>query len=711
MKRFTSLIFGLLVSLSAGASIIGETVKGTTDYSVELKIIDEGDGSVEQGVTSAQAGLNFWYRREGAVITNFATEGDLTALNDAHSDEDFLHIDDGVYRVDLPDAAVASGADYVYVGGTATGMIVIGGRVKLTDVDMNDSVRAGMTALPNAAADAAGGLPISDAGGLDLDGLNTNVNDIETDTGTTLPGILGTPADLGGGATLADNLSDIEGQTDDIGVAGAGLTESGGTGDQFTAQPWNASWDTEVESEAQDALVANHLDHAFAADYDPASPPGVATALFNELIESDAGVSRFTVNALEQGPSGSGASAESIADAVWDELLSGHTTAGSAGDALGVDVPAILADTAAIPTFPTNFSDLDIEVTTGHVDVGYWNGTAISTALETSADIADAVLDEDLTAHQTTGSLGAAIGDGDAGAGMTESGGTGDHLTAQPWNAAWDAEAQSESADAMAAIYLDQLFANAYNSASPDGNAAAFLNELTENDSGDTRFTINALEQGPSGSGASAASIADAVWTETLADHSGGAGSTAEALDDATTGGGLDAAGVRAAVGLASANLDTQLSTIDTEVGTAQADLDILTGTDGATLATAQANYAPATAAAVAALNDLSQAEAQTAAAAALTAYDPPTRTELTADVNSLPTASEIVTAVLAGQVEDQGTGYDLQCALATLLAYAAGDVSTSSGTSTYQDPSGTENRIVGTVSGANRSSITITCP
>jgi len=37
--------------------------------------------------------------------------------------------------------------------------------------DPTDSVRAGLTALPNAAADAAGGLPISDAGGLDLDTL------------------------------------------------------------------------------------------------------------------------------------------------------------------------------------------------------------------------------------------------------------------------------------------------------------------------------------------------------------------------------------------------------------------------------------------------------------------------------------------------------------------------------------------------------------
>lgn len=38
------------------------------------------------------------------------------------------------------------------------------------------------TALPNAAADAAGGLPISDAGGLDLDALNSNVTAIVADT-------------------------------------------------------------------------------------------------------------------------------------------------------------------------------------------------------------------------------------------------------------------------------------------------------------------------------------------------------------------------------------------------------------------------------------------------------------------------------------------------------------------------------------------------
>lgn len=39
-----------------------------------------------------------------------------------------------------------------------------------------DVVRLGLTALPNAAADAAGGLPISDAGGLDLDAIKAKTD-------------------------------------------------------------------------------------------------------------------------------------------------------------------------------------------------------------------------------------------------------------------------------------------------------------------------------------------------------------------------------------------------------------------------------------------------------------------------------------------------------------------------------------------------------
>lgn len=80
---------------------------------------------------------------------------------------------------------------------------------------------------------------------------------------------------------------------------GTNLTEAGGTGDQLTAIPWNSDWDVEVESEVDDSIESYHLDHLLAVDYDPSSKPGVATALLNELIENDGGVSRYTANALE----------------------------------------------------------------------------------------------------------------------------------------------------------------------------------------------------------------------------------------------------------------------------------------------------------------------------------------------------------------------------------------------------------------------------
>ena len=65
----------------------------------------------------------------------------------------------------------------------------------------------------------------------------------------------------------------------------------------------------EAQTAATASLVAIHLDHLLAADYDPASQPGVATALLNELIESNAGVSRYTTGALAQAPGGSGGDA------------------------------------------------------------------------------------------------------------------------------------------------------------------------------------------------------------------------------------------------------------------------------------------------------------------------------------------------------------------------------------------------------------------
>lgn len=130
--------------------------KGSVDQSVVIRIVDSTDGTPETAVEHNTSGIDLWYRREGATKASI-TEAALAALDTAHTDGGIEHIGDGYYRLDLPDGAVASGANGVMVGGTVTGMVVIGCYVPLVDYDPTDAVRLGLAALPAAVANATGG--------------------------------------------------------------------------------------------------------------------------------------------------------------------------------------------------------------------------------------------------------------------------------------------------------------------------------------------------------------------------------------------------------------------------------------------------------------------------------------------------------------------------------------------------------------------------
>lgn len=217
--------------------------KGDTDVSVVIRIIDSTDGTPETGVVWNTSGIDMEYRREGAAVVDI-TEATLAALTTAHADGGFLHIGNGYYRLDVPDAAFATGADGVLIQGTVTGMVVIGCYIPLVDYDPYDGVRMGMTALPNAAADAAGGLVISDAGGQDIDAAFVSANRLTAARAQVLDDWIN--------AGRLDLLLDaIKAVTDAQAATGTGLS----------AIPWNASWDAEVQSEVNDALVALGLDH------------------------------------------------------------------------------------------------------------------------------------------------------------------------------------------------------------------------------------------------------------------------------------------------------------------------------------------------------------------------------------------------------------------------------------------------------------------
>ena len=118
------------------------TTKDSLDRSVILRIIDSTDGTPETGVVWNTASLALWYRRDGGIKVPITT-ATLSALSDAHADGGFLHISDGNYRLDIEDAAFATGANFVDIGGTVTGMIVIGGRVRLTCQQFDTATSAG----------------------------------------------------------------------------------------------------------------------------------------------------------------------------------------------------------------------------------------------------------------------------------------------------------------------------------------------------------------------------------------------------------------------------------------------------------------------------------------------------------------------------------------------------------------------------------------
>lgn len=147
--------------------------KGATDQSVVIRIVDSADGTPETGVTFETSGIDMWYRREGGLEVSI-TEATLAAANTAHTDGGFIHISDGYYRLDLPDAAVATGADGVLVGGAVTDMVVIGTYVELVD--------AKITGDPYARLGAPAGASVS----ADVAAVKVDTAAILVDTGTTL---------------------------------------------------------------------------------------------------------------------------------------------------------------------------------------------------------------------------------------------------------------------------------------------------------------------------------------------------------------------------------------------------------------------------------------------------------------------------------------------------------------------------------------------
>ena len=190
MKRITLAILLLISALCPLPSALAQYVfkAGTTSQDINLFVIDTSQtGTLAlSGLTTLAyntSGLKAYYRRDGgaAASITLATLSNATA---AFSSGGLIATDStnmpGHYRLDVPDAAIASGAKFVTIElQGAANMAPVVALIRLTATDDQDATRLGLTALPNANAGASGGLLINgtntavaiSAGSLTLTGL------------------------------------------------------------------------------------------------------------------------------------------------------------------------------------------------------------------------------------------------------------------------------------------------------------------------------------------------------------------------------------------------------------------------------------------------------------------------------------------------------------------------------------------------------------
>jgi hypothetical protein len=165
---------------------------------------------------------------------------------------------------------------------------------------------------------------------------------------------------------------------------------------------WNATALASIQSEANDALVA--YDPPTKAELDAAvanvSVDEIQASALADLFNTDSGttyasaVAGSVVKEIADNAGGSGLTAGAIADAVWDEALSGHVASGSTGEALGA---AGGAGDPWITALPGAYSAGQA----GYILGTNLNATVSSRASQTSVDTVDDLIDTEVAALTT----------------------------------------------------------------------------------------------------------------------------------------------------------------------------------------------------------------------------------------------------------------------------------------------------------------------
>jgi hypothetical protein len=143
--------------------------RASTSKLVRVFIQDSSqtDGRGLTGLLFNSASLVAYYSKEGqsgATAITLVTMTVGTWVSGGFKEVDSANMP-GLYELGLPDAALSTGNSVIVMLKGAANMVPVVLEIELDAYDPQDAVRLGLTALPNAAAGANGGLPTGDASG------------------------------------------------------------------------------------------------------------------------------------------------------------------------------------------------------------------------------------------------------------------------------------------------------------------------------------------------------------------------------------------------------------------------------------------------------------------------------------------------------------------------------------------------------------------
>ena len=299
----------------------------------------------------------------------------------------------------------ATGTDYALVvsAGTVGGVSIVGEVVGEFSIGRSAAAtRVGI--LTASAATGDPGTTVSVVGY-----LKQIVNVLIGTAGVTTFPAEAAPANA---VSLAEVIRAIH--TDVTGLNGAAMrgTDNAGLASELAKVPksdstvsWNATALGAINAEVDSAIETYHLDHLLAVDYDPAAKPGTATALLNELVESNGGVSRYTAAALAQAPdTTTGLSLAADQSGVTVGTVTNLTNAPTNGDLTATMKTSVTtAATAATPTAAAVTGSVGSIASGGITDASFDTSTGDFSALGvihqgTAAGVGAATIDLDASA-------------------------------------------------------------------------------------------------------------------------------------------------------------------------------------------------------------------------------------------------------------------------------------------------------------------------